>query len=396
MKVLSPKNIKAKLAALPFTLDETYERTLLAIDSIDQAAALRALKWLVFSKRPMKLVEMEEVCILGCDPPYVNVNDRADVGSIANMLSSLVLVRAPDAQEWLNDGVSFTSGAISSISSEHWKPDATIRLAHFSVREYLAREHFTGSRGSTTSVLALSSQECEQDLALGCLRYLQYASGKPCCKFDRQRPETGYPSENVCPLVEYASANGARHQRAVETRMGAPYQKALSIFCSDGFLGCWTGRPRIIRITHSCDFSHLDGLRYGTLLYCASYLELPLWVEDLCEGGEPVHESLGKQGTALHMAALRGNLTIAKTLLQHGINVDSTHEYSGKGPPKTALQLACAEDHVDLVRYLIAVCSFGYISLLRPLSANRADCRGVRRQPATDFSYSCADTISSN
>ncbi|KAK4549934.1 hypothetical protein LTR36_005235 [Oleoguttula mirabilis] len=67
LKVLIPKNIKAKLATLPTTLDETYERMLLAIDPTEKAVALKALKWLAFSAVPLDLAQMEEICIVNTD-----------------------------------------------------------------------------------------------------------------------------------------------------------------------------------------------------------------------------------------------------------------------------------------------------------------------------------------
>ncbi|KAK5129067.1 hypothetical protein LTR85_000400 [Meristemomyces frigidus] len=136
LKVPIPKNIRMKLAALPSTLDETYERMLLAIDPIDQPAALKALKWLVFSSVPLDLKQMEEVCIIDTGAPSdVDEENRAPPGSIANILSSLVtLSREVEEQgQILHDGR---------------RTPTVVRLAHFSVQEYLTAELATGIRGS--------------------------------------------------------------------------------------------------------------------------------------------------------------------------------------------------------------------------------------------------------
>lgn len=88
-----PKVIEAKLKNLPDTLDETYERMLNGIDEEYKADAFKALMWLAFSRRPLTLREMEEVCIV--EPkstPFVDEINRGSPGDIVLVLGSLVTV----------------------------------------------------------------------------------------------------------------------------------------------------------------------------------------------------------------------------------------------------------------------------------------------------------------
>jgi prepilin signal peptidase PulO-like enzyme (type II secretory pathway) len=53
--------LRESLASLPPTLDETYDRILCAIGKDDFKYAVRILRWLAFSSRPLLLEEVAEV-----------------------------------------------------------------------------------------------------------------------------------------------------------------------------------------------------------------------------------------------------------------------------------------------------------------------------------------------
>jgi hypothetical protein len=52
--------VKRTLQTLPKTLDETYERMLLAIQLQYRQEAISALTWLVSAKRPLTVIELAE------------------------------------------------------------------------------------------------------------------------------------------------------------------------------------------------------------------------------------------------------------------------------------------------------------------------------------------------
>ena len=53
--------LRKSLATLPPTLDQTYDRILCAIDENDSEYAVRILRWLAFSTRPLLVEEISEV-----------------------------------------------------------------------------------------------------------------------------------------------------------------------------------------------------------------------------------------------------------------------------------------------------------------------------------------------
>src|ERR1700753_2034760 len=64
--------LRKALATLPPTLDETYNRILCAIDEEDFEYAVRILRWLAFSARPLSVEEISEVVAIDIerDPAF--------------------------------------------------------------------------------------------------------------------------------------------------------------------------------------------------------------------------------------------------------------------------------------------------------------------------------------
>src|SRR4051812_31986467 len=60
-RCLSPRAIRLALKTLPRDLDETYDRMLQNIPAEYKSSSIRLLQFLVFTKRPLKLVEAVEV-----------------------------------------------------------------------------------------------------------------------------------------------------------------------------------------------------------------------------------------------------------------------------------------------------------------------------------------------
>lgn len=141
--------VRKALKTLPKTLDETYERMIVAIRPETQQEAIAALTWLVFSKRPMTVEELAEASVI-------------DITSTT--------VKPFETEERLfnpNSIVEILSGLISIMPSAERSP--TVRLAHFSVEEYLVSDRI---KTSPASPFQLSFGPAVQSLAAGCLYYL--------------------------------------------------------------------------------------------------------------------------------------------------------------------------------------------------------------------------------
>src|SRR5271154_1035623 len=97
---LTRSQLRKSLAALPATLDETYDRILLAIDNDHSEYALRILQWLAFSARPLRVDEIAEVVAIDVsgnrsfDPDQI-LEDPLDVLKICSSLVEALGSRRP-------------------------------------------------------------------------------------------------------------------------------------------------------------------------------------------------------------------------------------------------------------------------------------------------------------
>jgi hypothetical protein len=124
---------------LPKTLDETYDRILLGLESTGQLHdAVTALRWLCYSTHPLQLLEIRDVLAImtGNDGGFYPEDRLPDPFDIMVVCSSLISC-AEDR--------SGNDHAIDSGSSSNKPHDGSVgadrvmrvRLAHFSVQEYL-------------------------------------------------------------------------------------------------------------------------------------------------------------------------------------------------------------------------------------------------------------------
>lgn len=93
---LTRSQLRKSLAALPATLDETYDRILLAIDNDHSEYALRILQWLAFSARPLRADEIAEVVAID-----VKGNRRFDRDQILEDPLDVLKICSSLVREWL-------------------------------------------------------------------------------------------------------------------------------------------------------------------------------------------------------------------------------------------------------------------------------------------------------
>lgn len=113
--------IREALRKLPEVLDETYERLFLGIDPKFQAQVASSLKWLAFSNRTLSIEQLAEVFTL---------HPEEDVGAVAP-LESETLFEPQDVLKYLSSLVVV------------YKNSLFVRLAHFSIKEYLISDRIT-------------------------------------------------------------------------------------------------------------------------------------------------------------------------------------------------------------------------------------------------------------
>ena len=175
-KCLRPAAVRKTLSTLPSTLDETYERILLNIDEQYEKEAQVALTWLVASQRVLTVEELAEAVSIETDSEalFDPSNRLFEPHTICDVLSGLV----------------------SLVQSNSWRGHASIRLAHFSVEEYLVSDRLAKSPASHFHI---SPKISHIELATASLVYLQWAK-------DFLRQDTG------CPISSLA--NIFRHDRS--------------------------------------------------------------------------------------------------------------------------------------------------------------------------------------
>jgi hypothetical protein len=205
------------LKSLPKTLDETYERILLAIDEEYRDIAVEALRWLCFSRGVLTIEVLAEAAVFSAtvegpseESPLKVSFDRDDLIQdpldIVSILSGLVVYRPPDDRsDNSDDDVDEDLHSQPEID----KTKSEILLSHFSVKEYLA----SGRLGSRVDRFAMDERRSHEILATKCLYFLLY-----CQEFLEYSDEFfyGYCLTFQLPLFYYASKSWSYHARRVE------------------------------------------------------------------------------------------------------------------------------------------------------------------------------------
>lgn len=345
--------------------------------------ALAILRWLAAAARPLTLSEVAEA--IAISPGCVAINEDN---------------RLFDAQELLF----ICSGLVMLVGDNE---TGRLRLAHFSVKEYLVSPRI---RSSQASAFALEELQAHKYVARICLTYLltfkeadvflapQGDDDNTPCKIntDKSRVDVGAPAQDssrrlrtpkvifkVFPLLRYAARYWSKHVRAL------PHKEAIEL------------NQQILDLMNPLrDACFLNWLRasnptlYGSYgfeaeivdvrppLYYAALLGLASVVRSMLDNGADVHGlSMYAEGDSgpiyfenvpglgvdrrsdssrrgglwrnawrspLHGAIYRGHLEVVKNLLSSGASAhDLDEQYV------TALQVACSRSRYEIVDLLL-------------------------------------------
>jgi hypothetical protein len=274
-KCLKLDQLRKALKSLPKDLDETYGRILDNIDREDNSKdAFKILQWLAYSTRPLRIEEMVEVIAVDIkgDPRFDPENRLPDPRDILTICSSLV----------------------TTATSE-------LRLAHFSVKEYLVSD-----RVRTGYSIAKCAHEY---IAQTCLTYLLHFKG-PCL----------LTSDNIdeFPLARYAAEYWTQHARMAGKDADRTYLLSMELFQSkrDAYINWirlfepdrpWM-EPNMTRRLESVP----------SPLYYASLEGLIESARQLVEKGADVNAQGGKYGNALQAASGERHEAVVALLLENG------------------------------------------------------------------------------
>ena len=183
--------------SLPKTLDDTYERILLGIDELWRDDVHKVLQWLCFALRDVTLGEVvDALAVTVVDGPSFDPDERyADPRDILTRCSSLVSTARGDV----------------------------LRLAHFSVKEYLVSDRLRSGGARMHAVMKTTANEL---IAQTCLAYLLHFKTVDCP--DRSTIDN-------YPLAEYAAAYWLEHVRLEKDNMSHTLQSLiLGLFETSG------------------------------------------------------------------------------------------------------------------------------------------------------------------
>lgn len=322
--------LRSALESLPKTLNETYNRILRAIDADNVPDALQLLQWLTFSRRPLRLKELAEVVAINIeDVPSFDEEDRLrHPTDLLRICSSLVNLHYEE----------------ENIDEPPDILDCEIRLAHYSVREYLV------SKIEEPAFAGFAEMSAHLSMAKSCVAYLLHLGHEretSSTNFRHHR-ETGV--QDMFPLSTYAAQYWPEHVRNMDDVLQDQIVELLINSCS---MNQWIeifnpDHGEKLPIPARANVEWPDPASLQRPLYYASLLGLTEIAEILLRRGAKVQRGFGLYGTALGAAATRGHTVILRLLLDYGAKPDVSAGYY-----RSPLFAAVSEGHAECVRLLI-------------------------------------------
>lgn len=299
--------LRQALQSMPKTLDETYERILMNIDESYVSDVQKILQFLTFSPRPMSLPELVEVLAidLNGEEPYFNPENRIpDPRDIITMCSTLV-----------------TTGHLSQflIPDNAVQTATTLRLAHFSVKEYLLSERIKISKASIYSMNPVSGNLFVTKTYIAYLLGAQFSQGHCGWKY----------LESRCgdwPLFRSALLLWPVHIGTVDDYVDASTKELIQKLFSTrhntmgGNYAAWVGG--LIPEADTPTIVNTPPLYYAASFGMTSIVKLLL--SDMPKSEIDVKGGRAKS-TPLHVAWFRGQVKVVKMLLEAGADPNTTN-----------------------------------------------------------------------
>jgi hypothetical protein len=279
-KCKTRNEIRQALATLPKNLETSYQRILDDIGEEDHFRAVSALRWLVFSQQPLSVEELAEASII--DPnsnPAVDGDDRLESPTdILQLLSGLV-------STYHDDHLTY------SFPDNKWLNREVVKIAHFSIHEYLLSDHKGPRLMEVFQIERFSSQRL---IAESCLLYIDFV--REHCEYDTPTP---WDLERLYPLESYARRYWPHHVGTCETMGNTPVNLLCQCLNSESWRKTWNSQA-------------------DCALYHAADLNLETVLERLVET-TPFRYDFSK---ALVAACWKGNETAIKLLLDAGTDIN--------------------------------------------------------------------------
>lgn len=385
---LSLGKLRQSLDSLPETLDETYDRILCKIDPLFKREVLHILQWLTYSLRPLSLDEVAEVIAfdVDSDDKFNDENRLAEPEDVLNICSSLVISVETDSDDDQKDNEAYDSPATST-------PKATmVRLAHFSVKEYLVSDRIRTGSAAFFSVNEEASNATIAATGLSCLQLYD---------------EALFPSSKEFltefPLARYSAEFWHNHLSAVNgTLHPIPHSLAQELFLSEEKMRNWIALYDLD--SDAGDTWELDENSLGSPLYYAVLTGLKSLVEALIKVQEDKNAQVGVNNdsqlerpdtddgsatlqymskdayvnatggvlhTPLQAASWSGKMDIVELLINHGADPN----IYGGCESGSALSAAAHKGYLDIMKFLLDIGADLYEGILSETSGGSKESR---------------------
>jgi ankyrin repeat protein len=299
--------LRKALKSLPKTLDDTYVRILCTIKAEYCSYAFKILQWLVFSVRPLSIQEAAEILAIdeeaerGFDPEY-RLEDPRDILTICSSLVTIAIAK-----------------------NDHNEDYEELRLAHYSVKEYLISDQVSHGPASKYDIAV----EPDKSIAQICLLYLLYFSEPSLSTYDMHAK---------FPLLGYAVENWTLHARAAERYTKEVALLSMELLQSEkhAFINWLSLHPH----------RHPPYVFVEAPLYNAAMEGLYQSTKILVDTGADVNAG-GADRAALVEASSRGHTAIVQLLIDAGAEVNAGEAVHA------ALVEASLYGHTAIVQLLI-------------------------------------------
>ena len=309
------------LKSLPESLDETYERMLCNINYHLVEDARRILTLLCFSRRPLTVQELIDGVAVEINGDSSGLNQKRrlqDSNGIREICGSFIEIYVAETS---------TVGT----ESEGEIVTETVRIAHFSVQEYLESERIRHQKAATFS---LNGVTAHVEIAQVCLTYL--------CECSLSQPELNLSMVKDHPLAPYAARFWYDHYKSTASLASGLNQFILRLFRCQNSFATWiklrNPDPLTVlnyrhyltrRIDRSLD-NIPNPIYYASLLgFDQTLLSLISIWQDESEVSKQINAEGGKLGNALQAASYSGHDHVIQILLDGGANVNAQERHIG-------------------------------------------------------------------
>jgi hypothetical protein len=344
--------LRKALAALPPTLDTTYDRILCAIAKEDVDYAIRVLLWLAFSERPLAVDEVAELIAIDVarDPAFDREEVLEDPLEALDICSSLVTIATDDS----NRGLESTRQVAV--------------LAHYSVKEYLVSDRIQRGQAARYS---MQSAACHSTIARACLGYLgQFQKPEPMAedtfgeyklvrysaefwmihaqKAGDKAVETSRAALHLLSRDNAAYLNWIRIHDPESPRKESNFKRGIEGTPNPLYYAALYGLGEVTRLLldAGADINAQGGF-YGSALQAASEGGHEAVVRLLLDKDADVNIQGGQFGSALHAASWGGHEAVVRLLVDRDADVNAQGGFYG-----SALHAASWGGHEAVVRLL--------------------------------------------